>query len=344
MLEIVPSAPFDGAAAYLACLPLMWQRNLPVVLRALRGEHIVWIKVPGSNGPLAAYACAALGIPRFTYVVGNVGEVVAASGRRGLTRFGATAAAALHDGVTRMLAISGPSIRLGPDIFSSAITAADLEVFASAFDAPEQRAATATSAGSGGRDRPARLAWAGRVAPEKGLDELLEAATLLVALGRSIELMLIGDGPERPRLEARTRTLGMTDHVRWLGHVAVRAAYLQALGDADLFVLPSRTEGVPKALVEAMGLGLPAVATGVGGIPAIAAGGDRLRIAPVGDAIALSTVIAALLDEPAAAGELGARGAAWARDHTAEAQAERLVEWMRQAFPSLPWHGRGGSA
>lgn len=328
LLEVVPSEPFADAADYLKRLPLMWASNLPRLLRAVRGEHLVWIKVPGSNGPLAAYCCAALGVPRFSYIVGSVREVVGASERVGARRIAATFAATLHDASTRAMAATSPHIRLGPELFTSAVESDELEVAAAIRSA---RAADRSS------EDPVRLVWSGRVAPEKGLQQLVEALTLLLAQGRRVELDILGDGPQRQQLERLTRSLGVAGSVRWRGHIADRAAYLNALGEGDLFVLPSRTEGVPKALIEAMGLGLPAVATAVGGVPEIARDGERLRLVPPGASVMLASAIADLLDAPGDMSDLAARGAGWARDHTAEAQAVRLLDWMRETFPALPW-------
>lgn len=340
-LEVIPTAPFSGAADYLARLPRMWAGNLPLMARALRDEHLVWIKLPGSNGPLAALCCTALGVARFSYVVGSVRAVVSASERTGRERFAASAAAMLHDGSTSLINRTGPSIQLGAGMFTSAFESADLAGL------PGRR--RAGSRGGGGRSGsrpgggPVRLMWAGRVAPEKDLGLALEALGLLIALNRNVSLDILGDGPERPRLEAQCRVLGVAEYVHWRGHITDRSAYLAALAEGDLFVLPSRTEGIPKALVEAMAVGVPAVAAAVGGVPEIARDG-RLKLINPGSSIRLANAVSELLDAPREMAAMGERGMAWARDHTAEAQAERLVRWMEEAFPRLPWAGGGLAA
>ncbi|MDQ3493115.1 MAG: glycosyltransferase [Chloroflexota bacterium] len=325
LLHIVPSAPFDGAAGYLRRLPRMWRHNLPLLRGTLSGEHLVWIKVPGSNGAAAALVADAVSVARFAYVAGSVSEVVSASPRTGPARIAALSAAALHDGITTVLTRTAPSLRLGPDLFTSAIDAADLQQPAQARDP---------------RDGPWRIVWAGRMAPEKGLATLLRAVTLLLATGREVRLQLIGDGPERPRLEAQARTLGISDSISWEGYVGERERVLAMLRESDLFVLPSLTEGVPKVLVEAMACGVPVIASAVGGIPAVLGDGDRGRLLRPGDEIDLATSIRSLLEDPAAMRTFRDRGVAWAADHTAERQAERLVDWMRFTFPALPWPAR----
>jgi phosphatidyl-myo-inositol dimannoside synthase len=98
----------------------------------------------------------------------------------------------------------------------------------------------------------------------KGLDWLLAA----LALTRHRHTLIVaGDGPLRGTLEATTRRLGLADRVTFLGMLAGPAAVRARMRGADLFVLPSRTEGMPRVLLEAMAVGLPCVATPVGGVP-----------------------------------------------------------------------------
>ena len=101
----------------------------------------------------------------------------------------------------------------------------------------------------------------GRLARIKGYDRLLPAMAALVRTGVDGRLLLIGDGPERAALEAQAATLGLADRVRFAGYRADARRLLPAL---DLFVLPSRGEGLPVALLEAMAAGVPVAATEAG--------------------------------------------------------------------------------
>ena len=111
-----------------------------------------------------------------------------------------------------------------------------------------------------------RAAFVGRLAPEKGLDTLIDAWPIVRAKYLDAQLILIGEGPQRPVLEERVMTLGMG-----LGPgqaVEVRGAAAdpsEALREADLFILPSREEGMSIALLEAMALGVPVVASSIPG-------------------------------------------------------------------------------
>lgn len=101
----------------------------------------------------------------------------------------------------------------------------------------------------------------------KGPDIALRALAQLRAQGLPVTLTVVGQGLKRPECEALARDLGVADACAFVGQRATPEAVRRDLAHADLFVMPSRTEGLPRALVEAMAQGLPAVGTRVGGIP-----------------------------------------------------------------------------
>lgn len=109
----------------------------------------------------------------------------------------------------------------------------------------------------------------GNLLPVKGPDILINACGVLAKSGVDFELHVIGNGPLRPRLERQADDLGIADRVRFQGAIPH-----QQLPDwfraADVFVLPSRSEGVPNVLLEATACGTPYVASNVGGVSEIA--------------------------------------------------------------------------
>jgi glycosyltransferase involved in cell wall biosynthesis len=137
----------------------------------------------------------------------------------------------------------------------------------------------------------------GRLAPVKGQDRLIHAFGDLrrTAAGARAMLLLIGDGPDRARLESLVGSLGLAADVRFAGH---RADARNLYAAMDLFVLPSRSEGLSVALLEAMAAGCPVAATGVGESRAVLADGVCGRLLP-DDVREWSAVLA---DERAAAG------------------------------------------
>ncbi len=136
------------------------------------------------------------------------------------------------------------------------------------------------------------LLFVGNLLPVKGLDVLLNALVRLPA----VTLLVVGHGPLRPALEAQAAKLGLADRVRFIGPVPH-----DQLPDwyraADVFVLPSRSEGVPNVLLEASACGVPWVASRVGGISEIAHLGAS-RLTPPEDPTALAAAIQDFLTAP----------------------------------------------
>ena len=122
----------------------------------------------------------------------------------------------------------------------------------------------------------------------KGHDVLVRAVSKCVADGVDLFLTIVGDGRIRPQIEALANRLGIRDRCEFLGHLTQGEAIVAELDKADLFVLPSRTEGLPRALLEAMARGLPCISTAVGGIPELLSAEDL--VAP-GNAAALAAKI-----------------------------------------------------
>jgi glycosyltransferase involved in cell wall biosynthesis len=113
---------------------------------------------------------------------------------------------------------------------------------------------------------PLRIICVGRLAPEKGHLGLLEALASARSDGLEARLTLVGEGPERPEIEARIAALGIGEHVDLPGALA-GPALRDRLADSDLFVLSSFMEGLPVTLMEALAVGTPAVVPGLSGIP-----------------------------------------------------------------------------
>jgi glycosyltransferase involved in cell wall biosynthesis len=141
----------------------------------------------------------------------------------------------------------------------------------------------------GWHDAP-RAAFVGRLAPEKGLDVLLDAWPIVRAEHPQATLTLVGEGPERPALEAQAARLGLGGSVAMPG--ASGTAEVEArLRGSDLFVLPSREEGMSVALLEAMALAMPLVASSIPGNRRLVGDFKHGRLARAGDPAALARAI-----------------------------------------------------
>ncbi len=132
----------------------------------------------------------------------------------------------------------------------------------------------------------------------KGHRVLLEALSSLVSEGLQCRLALVGDGPERSALEEEVRVRGLD--VLFAGQRTDAARYVAA---ADVVVLPSLHEGMSNAIMEAMALGRPVVATSVGGTPELL--GDTGLLCPPGDPRALAEALRRVLLDPALRERLG---------------------------------------
>jgi glycosyltransferase involved in cell wall biosynthesis len=148
----------------------------------------------------------------------------------------------------------------------------------------------------------------GRLSPEKGYDVLLNA----LAEADGFHLALVGSGPLRTELEELAASLGVSDRVTFTGWVKDSRAWIEAY---DVFVLPSRSEGLPLTIIEAMLAERPVVATDVGGVPELLETGRTGVIVPSEDAPALATAITGLVTDPAGRERIGREARAAALEH-----------------------------
>ena len=144
----------------------------------------------------------------------------------------------------------------------------------------------------------------GCLAARKDYGTLLAALAELQRRGRDFNAALVGDGPDRAMLEARSRELGLEGRVRFLGERSDVERLLKAM---DVFVLSSREEGIPNALLEAMAAGRPSVVTDVGGNKEVLTDGDTGWLVPSQSPIPLADALEAALSNPQEARRRGDR-------------------------------------
>jgi glycosyltransferase involved in cell wall biosynthesis len=125
----------------------------------------------------------------------------------------------------------------------------------------------------------------------KGVDVLIQAVALCRRAGCDVRLAVVGDGQQLASLKTLARELGVFSEVEFLGMLPAGEAVRKQLDSADLFVLASRQEGLPRSMIEAMARGLPCVGTHVGGIPELLPDEDCV---PPNDAVALAATIRAV--------------------------------------------------
>lgn len=179
-----------------------------------------------------------------------------------------------------------------------------------------------------------RLVCVARLSPEKGLDVLVQAASVLRGEGLAFELSVLGDGPERERLEALVHELDLSEHVHFEGWKSGAEVHACLLSSRAL-VLSSHSEGLPVVIMEALALRRPVIATTVGGIAELVVPGDCGWLVPPGSVGELAAAMRDAVTRPAAELDaMGRRGSLRVHAaHDASAQARRMAQLFRAAHP-----------
>lgn len=182
------------------------------------------------------------------------------------------------------------------------------------------------------------VGWVGRMIKEKGLDLLVDAVSEL----HDIELVIcaVGAGPERDIVEQKATRLGLADRIRWCGLVPEAARYFRAF---DLFVISSRTEGLPISLLEAIASDVPIVSTRVGGIPQAVASPEAILVDPEQPAQLARAIRAVHSDGPLAAARAQRAQMRLASDFGAEQWLARHAQVYSIAMQRRSLHGVTGT-
>jgi glycosyltransferase involved in cell wall biosynthesis len=196
----------------------------------------------------------------------------------------------------------------------------------------------ASSARHEGEADDLHILTVGRLVPLKGQGVLIRAVGELHRRGVPARLTIVGDGPERDSLETLSRKAGVADHVILLGAVGqddIRRNYAHA----DVFCLPSFSEGLPVVVMEAMAMELPVVATGVAGVPELVEDGHSGLLVPPARVDLLADALEELASDPERRSAMGAAGR---RKILAEFRLESSARQLGLLFAGLD--GSGDSA
>ena len=159
----------------------------------------------------------------------------------------------------------------------------------------------------------------------KSPELLIEAVGICVHEGLDLHLNIVGEGKFRMQLETQAANLGLKERINFLGQLPDPTAVRNEMDKVHLFVLPSKTEGLPRAMIEAMARALPCVGSTVGGIPELLPAEDMV---PPGDADALANKIREVLSDPHRMALMSARNHEKAR----EEYSEEVLQKRRTAF------------
>jgi len=173
------------------------------------------------------------------------------------------------------------------------------------------------------------LVFAGRLDPQKGLHTLIDAMHSPHIAAANAHLLLLGDGPQRSELERVVRRDSLADRVLFRGVVEDVAPYLRA---CDIFAFPSKGEGIPNALLEAMASGLPCVASAVGGCTDVIEDRRTGLLVPPGNVASFREALEMLIRSPEARERLGA---AARRDAVSRFGLERMVDRYEACYRAV---------
>lgn len=176
------------------------------------------------------------------------------------------------------------------------------------------------------------ILYLGRIDRGKGLENLLEAVSNLASHISHLKLLIVGSGPECDYLNDRSKELGLTDVVEFVGQVRYEETP-KYYCEADVFVYPSEAlEGLPMSVVEAMAAGLPVIASKVGGIPEAVTDGETGLLVEPGNVQELSAALTKLLTNDELRSEMGRRAREVAEEKFSQ---EKMVEETMRAVTHL---------
>jgi glycosyltransferase involved in cell wall biosynthesis len=173
-----------------------------------------------------------------------------------------------------------------------------------------------------------RMVWA------KGIDDFISAFSIVAEKYKPARAVIVGDGELRDEIVMQIKKSGLQEHVYLLGYQSHQKV-LEILMSSNVFVMPSRSEGIPYALLEAAALGMPIIATHCGGIPEVVTDDESAILVPIGDVKALSKVMASLSGDQSLANRLGkAAQNKIANEYALDKQMEIMEDIYWQTYKS----------
>ncbi|TME08883.1 MAG: glycosyltransferase family 4 protein [Chloroflexi bacterium] len=176
------------------------------------------------------------------------------------------------------------------------------------------------------------IGFVGRLVDQKGCEFLIRAAPRVIAVHRDVRFLIIGDGPERARLEALARETGAAGAVEFAGYRSDPSTLMQTMA---VLAVPSVYEPLGMVAIEAMACGVPVVASAVGGLPEVVENGNTGILVPPRDPEALAAALIRLLDSPQRARQMGSKGRERAtREFSPKVIGERYADLYRRLAAS----------
>lgn len=313
-----------------------WRRKAStqrVARQILTKDHILYVRMPSYEGYWCAQVAWEKGIPVMAELHGDWESVILCEDKRGLVRtltrrFRATSA---RKAVQTMCDRAFCVVAIGPKLAEQYVpsTTPTLITTNHLLEEHDYRERTVFALHD-----PPRILFVGGLVRLKGLHILFAALSKLRQRGNDFEMVLIGPGPQQSELTAYAKSHGFGDKVVFLGHVPHGEALFEQYRQADMFVLPSMTEGVPRVVHEAMAMGCPVVATDVGSVAWQLRDGAGIIVRP-NDVDGLADAMASVLDDSDLRKRLSVAAYQRSLEHTLERQQQGIEEFTKRHISLL---------
>lgn len=321
-VTFLPLPAFQGREDFLRKTPDLVRRTH----LAMRSDSVGLVILPGYYSALASWLCQRQGFPIFQWVVGDWRQNVRSHRQGSLqqpwTSLWSLSLESLMKRLTRNeltffngRVLYSPSPPYHHTRLSSSIQLKHLYQRENVRTAP-----------------PYQLLYVGRLSPEKGLPDLLQVLAILRK--DDVCLHIVGAGEQKQQLKEMASTMGIDQSVVFHGFVPQGPELRKLYRNSDLFILPSHQDQQPKVLMEAMGQGVPVIATRVGGIPSIVQDGQNGRLVPSAQPQALAITIRTLLADAQQRRLFVQKGFQFVKDHSVDVETAKM---MRQIIAHFGW-------
>lgn len=322
-VEVEPLPYYIGLRAMLRTFP----RLVLAVARAVQRSDTIILRTPGTISTIAALVCRLTGRRYAVEVVGDPADVLMAgvlgtTGRR-LAPIAARGMRGIVRGASSSLFVTRHSLqtRYPPNRHTPSSGVTDVHLHDAAVrQLPREWTPPPFTV----------LAIGSQEQHYKGHDVLLRAIAVLVDEGIQVNGAIVGGGRAHDEIVALAHELEIADRVLFTGRLADRRRIIELLDAASLFAMPSRTEGLPRALLEAMARALPCVGSDVGGIPELL---DRRHLVPPGDHLALARSMKDLMMSPELWRQQSRRNLEVARGFRTERIDQLFDTWLATVPP-----------
>lgn len=303
-----------------------------------RGHRFeVWhVHQPGRHAALTILIARLIGVPTVLKLTSSKDAGIKGASTAGV--FGRVCRS-LHRRVDAMIALTRET---GQEALDFGVPKHRVVVFGNAVDTrslcPANESSRLAARQRYGLSSDRSVIFVGRLSPEKNVGCLLRAwAHCLGRLTGNWSLVVVGDGAERSRLEAVSRSLGLVNTVRFAGQVEDPEDIRDWYRASDLFVQSSNFEGLSNTMLEALATGLPIVCTDVSGTTQCVREPDTGLVVPVGDAERLADAIVELANDDARRAQMSQRAAAFVRERYS---IDHVCQLHEELYRSLIAQGR----